>query len=65
MKPRTIEGCYQDIKKNDPDTGITKSAIRRAVTAGEIPSRRVGVKYMVDEDVVIAYFCGCEVSNVK
>lgn len=63
MKARTIEGCYQEIRADDPGTGISKSAIRRAVTAGEIPSRRVGVKYMIDKDLVVAYFCGCEVRD--
>ena len=66
---RTIQGAYEEIKAADPNTGITLSAIRRAVSTGEIPSRRIGsrggYKYMVDLDNVIVYFTGGEVCNVK
>ena len=59
---RTIEGCYQEIKAADPNTAITLRAIRRAVSEGDIPSRRVGSgkgwKYLVDLDRVIDYFSG-------
>lgn len=62
---RTIQGAYEEIKVADPNTGITLSAIRRAVTTGEIPSRRIGsrggYKFMVDVDKVITYFSGEEV----
>ena len=65
-KVRTIQGCYEEIKAADPNTGITLSAVRRAVTAGEIPSRRIGsrggYKYMVDLDLVVAYCSGEGVS---
>lgn len=59
---RTIQSAYEEIKAADPNTGITLSAIRRAVSAGEIPSRRIGsrggYKYMVDLALVEAYFSG-------
>lgn len=61
-KIRTIQAAFEYIKAADPDTCITPTAIRRAVTTGEIPSRRIGsrggYKYMVDADLVVAYFCG-------
>lgn len=64
-KIRTIQSAYEYIKSADPDTSVTPSAIRRAVTSGEIPSRRIGAKggwkYMVDVDLIEAYFCGEEV----
>ena len=66
---RSIQSAYDEIKAADPNTGITLSAIRRAVSTGEIPSRRIGArggyKYMVDLDNVIVYFTGGEVCNVK
>ena len=60
MKPeiRTIDGCYADIKADDPNTAITRRAIRRAVSEGDIPSRRIGSKYLVDKNEVLAYFTG-------
>lgn len=62
---RTIQGAYKEIKEADPNTSITLSAIRRAVSTGEIPSRRIGAKggykYMVDLDLIEAYFTGSEV----
>lgn len=62
---RTIQAAYNEIKEADPNTSITPSAIRRAVSSGEIPSRRIGsrggYKYMVDLDNVIVYFSGGEV----
>ena len=61
---RTIQAAYEEIKRADPGTSLSPSAVRRAVTSGEIPSRRVGsnggYKYMVDLDKVIEYFCGGE-----
>lgn len=62
---RTIQGCYNEIKAKDPDTAITLRAIRRAISEGDIPSRRIGSgkgwKYLVDLDEVITYFSGTEV----
>lgn len=59
---RTIDGCYKEIKEQDPRTAITLRAIRRAVSEGDIPSKRIGSgkgwKYLVDLDNVISYFTG-------
>ena len=59
---RTITSAYNEIKADDPGTGITLRAIRRAVSDGDIPSRRIGAgkgwKYLVDLDEVVTYFCG-------
>ena len=59
---RTIQGAYEEIKAADPNTGITLRAIRRAVSEGDIPSRRIGSgkgwKYLLDVDEVMSYFCG-------
>lgn len=62
MKIRTIQGAFDEIRASDPGTAITLTAIRRAVSEGDIPSRRVGSrggwKYFVDLDKVIQYFGG-------
>lgn len=61
---RTIQGCYDEIKAQDSNTAITLRAIRRAVSEGDIPSRRIGSgkgwKYLVDLDEVVTYFTGTE-----
>ena len=55
-KVRTIETAYKAIKEADPDTAITKWAVRQAVSGGYVPSRRVGNKYLVSLDAVLDYF---------
>jgi len=60
-KFRTIQGAYQEIIRDDPDTAITLRAIRRAVTEGYVPSKRVGNKYVVAMSKLYAYFGGDEV----
>ena len=61
MKSRTIDTFCDEIKADDPNTAITKSAVRRALQNGDIPSRRIGVKYVFDRDTALAYFCGEDV----
>lgn len=39
MKMRTIDQCAAYIKAIDPESSLTKTAIRRMVITGEIPSR--------------------------
>ena len=62
MRIRTIDQCYDEILAMDPDTAITRRAVRRAVTEGHIPSRRVGngkqKKWLVDLGEVLKYFAG-------
>ena len=56
LKIKTMETAYQDIKEMDPNTAITKWAIRKAVTEGYVPSRRVGNKYVFNLDALLDYF---------
>lgn len=60
-KFRTIQGAYEEIINEDPNTAITLRAIRRAVTEGYVPSKRVGNKYVVGMSKIYAYFGGDEV----
>lgn len=55
---RSIEEGFKEIKTNDPGTALTKTALRRLVTTGEIPSVRIGAKYLFDLDVVERYLRG-------
>ena len=52
----TMETAYKEIKEMDPGTAITKWAIRKAVTEGFVPSRRVGSKYVFNLDALLDYF---------
>ncbi len=57
-KLRTMKTAYEEIIKMDPGTAITEWAIRKAVTEGYIPSRRVGNKYVFNLDALLDYFEG-------
>ena len=52
---RTMETAYKEIKEMDPGTAITRWAIRRAVSEGYVPSRRVGNKYVFNLDTLLDY----------
>lgn len=58
MRVRTIEQLYSDVKRLDPDTALTKTALRRLVLSGDIPSRRAGQKYLVTMEALEAYMNG-------
>lgn len=60
MRVRTIEQLYSDVKRLDPDTALTKTAIRRLVLSGDIPSRRAGQKYLVTMEALEAYMNGVQ-----
>lgn len=55
---RSISQLYDEIKRMDPDTALSKTAIRRLVTSGRIPSVRIGQKYLVALEAVEAYLSG-------
>lgn len=50
MRMRTIEQTAAHIKAIDPETALTKTAIRRMVISGDIPSVKAGQKYLIDLD---------------
>lgn len=56
MRMRTITQAAEEMKVVDPNSAITKTALRRLVISGAIPSTRVGTKYLIDLDSVEAYF---------
>ena len=56
IRLRTMETAYQAIKEMDPDTAITRWAIRQAVSGEYVPSRRVGNKYLFNLDALLDYF---------
>lgn len=54
-KMRTIMQAAEYIKTHDPDSALTKTAIRRLVITGAIPTVRAGTKYLLDLDNLDAY----------
>lgn len=52
MRIRTIDRAAEYFREQDTDTNLTKTALRRMVIAGQIPSVRVGAKYLVDLDIL-------------
>lgn len=61
---RTLSAAFAWLQKNDPETGLTKTALRRLVVNGTIPSVRIGEgsrpKYLVDIDNISDYLHGAE-----
>lgn len=55
---RTINEAAAFMQQIDPDTAVTKTALRRLVTSGQIPSVRIGAKYLVDLGVLDEFFGG-------
>lgn len=55
---RTIDAAAAYLKEQDPDTALTKSALRRLVNTGEVPSVRVGIRYLINLDNLERYMRG-------
>lgn len=47
MRMRTINEASAYLTELDPETALTKTALRRLVINGSIPSVRVGNKYLI------------------
>ena len=52
---RTIAEAIQEVKKADPQTAFTQTALRRMIKTGELPSFRAGSKYLVNLDILFDY----------
>ena len=55
---RTIDQVADWLRKTDPDTALIKIALRRLVTTGQLPSVRIGQKYLLDLDTLTEYLKG-------
>lgn len=49
---RTIGQMHKDLLADDPHCALTKTALRRLVVTGVIPSTRVGQKYLISREAV-------------
>ena len=52
---RTIAEAIQEVKKADPQTAFTQTALRRMIKIGELPSFKAGTKYLVNLDILFDY----------
>lgn len=63
---RTLSAAFKWLQENDPDTALTKTALRRLVITGAIPSVRIGEgskpKYLINLDSLTDYLYGSAVS---
>lgn len=55
---RTVDQAAAWLLENDPETAVTKTALRRLVTTGQLPSVRVGSKYLIDLGTLEEYLKG-------
>lgn len=53
---RTIDAAFEELKALDPNTAITKYRVRQLIITGEIPSRKVGTKYLFNLEDLLNYF---------
>lgn len=58
---RTLEQAYIWLKERDAGTALTKTALRRLVTTGQLPAVRVGSKYLVNLEVLEAFLSGTNI----
>lgn len=55
MLIRTIDKAYDELKKRDPNTAISRQLVRQMVRTGMVPSMKSGNKQLVDVDVLEKY----------
>lgn len=60
-KLRTLDAAIAEIKQKDPQTSLTRYALRQAVIEGRIPCVMCGRKRLVDVNSVMTYLTGAGV----
>lgn len=55
MRMRTINEAHAELLTSDPGCCLTKTALRRLVVSGSVPSTRVGAKYLVSMEALEEY----------
>ena len=55
---RTIKQAITELKATDTETAFTETALRRAISSGDIPHIRAGNKILVNLDTVEKYLSG-------
>ena len=55
-KMRSIRETARIFKEMDPDTQITERTLRQMITEGTIPVVKVGVKFLLNVDLLLDMF---------
>lgn len=55
---RGIKQAIQELKQSDPNTCLTERALRRLILSGELPTVKIGVKYLINMDILNEYLSG-------
>lgn len=55
---RTIDQAHAWLIETDPGTALTKTGLRRLVLSGQLPSVRVGKKYLIELGQLEEYMSG-------
>ena len=58
MRMRTVYQAAAWLREQDPETALTKTALRRLVVTGQLPSVRVGQKYLISLETLEDYLAG-------
>ncbi len=53
---RTVNGVVKYLKEKDPDCDITAYMLREAIKSGDLKSKQISNKYILDVDDVINFF---------
>ncbi len=56
---RTLNEAHAELMAADPGCCLTKSALRRLVVSGAVPSVKIGAKYLINFDRLQEYFEEC------
>lgn len=55
---RGLQQAAEELKKMDPETALTVSALRRFVKQGAIPSIKIGKKILINMDNLMTFMGG-------
>ena len=55
---RGIRQAISELRAADPNTALTERALRRLVLSAELPSVKVGRKYLINMNVLNSYLSG-------
>ena len=60
---RTLDAAIAELKREDPDTSVTRYALRMMVLSGKVPHVRTGKKYLINYDALLSVLSGNTISN--
>lgn len=62
-KMRTPRNAIEELRQADPKTELTERALRALILTGEIPSVRIGKKYLVNMEILFDYLKGSAIES--